>query len=72
MVGGADLVFEGQGSGGGPIGNGSSGLIAFPRWSSTFRAPDLATGLDSALGLVLGSWGVLQEWVGGTTSVGIF
>ena len=72
VVGGADLGFKGFGSGGGPIGNASSGSIAFLPAHSTLRASSFATGFGSVLGLVPATWRELREWVGGINSVGIF
>ena len=72
MVAGADLVFKGFGSGGGPIGNDSSGSIAFLPSPLTLRASNLAKGLGSALGLGPGTWRELQEWIGCTNFMGVF
>ena len=55
VVGGADLVFEGFGSSGGPIGDASSDMIAFLPSPLTLRASNLVKGLGSALGLILGT-----------------
>lgn len=71
MVGGAGLVFEGLGSGGGPIDDASSGLIALLPSPSTLEASNLAKGIDSGVGLVEETGGELWEWVGGTNFGGI-
>ena len=72
MVGGVDLVFEGVSSGGGPIGDAPLGLIAFMPSPSTLEVSKPAKGFGSVLGLVLGTWRGLREWVGATNLVGMF
>ena len=71
-MGGDGLVFNEFGSGGGPIGNASLSLIAFLPSAPTLKASNSATGLGSALDLVLGTWRELQEWIGCIDRVGLF